>query len=43
MMTVVRKGKIRLRLLLVLNDFSYKTLVSTLCDKLLYEHMKSQN
>lgn len=43
MMTIIRMGKNRLRLLLVLNYFSCKTLVSTLCDKLVYQHIKSQN
>lgn len=43
MMTTIRMGKNRLRLLLVLNYFSCKTLASTVCDKLLYEHIKSQN
>lgn len=43
MITIIRMGKNRLRLLLVFNYFSCITLVSTLGDKLLYEHMKGQN
>lgn len=42
MMTIIRMGKIRLRLLLVLNYFSCKTLVSPPCDKLLYNFKKPE-
>lgn len=40
---ICRTGESRWRLLLLLNDFSCVRLVGSLCDKLQYEHRKSQN